>query len=110
MRAPKEPKRGHRHRRAKPRNECWKLVIGEREPGRKKINNWQEKTSYKNNDHEGAISPVRSADRLLIVLGARPINPTNNHVGNEADEKDNVPGLNSHGYRRCLTTSELMSA
>src|SRR5262245_32965704 len=97
MRAPEEPKRRHHHRRPKPRNERWKLVIGEREPGREQIDYRQEKASYKNNYHEGAISHVRSADRLLIVLGARPINPTNNHVGNEADEKYNVPGLNSHG-------------
>src|SRR5262245_60766414 len=106
MRAPEEPKRGHRHRRAKPRNECWKLVIGEREPGREQINNLQEKTSYRNNDHEGAISPVRSADCLFIVLGPRPINPPNNHVGSEADEKGNIPRLNSHSDRRCRTTIE----
>src|SRR5215510_6266337 len=101
MRAPEEPKRGHHYRRAKPRNESWKLVIGEREPGREQIDYRQEKGSYRNDDHEGAISPVRSADRLFIVLGSRRINPTNNHVGNEADEKDNVPRLNSHGDRRC---------
>src|SRR5580693_312299 len=98
MRAIEEPERGHRQKRATPRNECRKMVISEPEPGCKQIQQRQKKAPRTDADEQGPFERIQPTDYFLIAFGAPRKHTPNTNVSDEADEKNNVPGLNRNSH------------
>src|ERR1700736_2253603 len=100
MRAPEQPERDHHHSRAAPWNECWQMIISERQPGCEQIQRRHDNASHKDNCNQGAITCIHSANHFYIAFCAHAKDATDRHVDNHTDQKKKVPHLDSH---KCLS-------
>src|ERR1035438_10527215 len=102
MGSPKEPQREPQNSGATPWRQNRKAIVCKSEPRSEQIEDRQQEAAQTDKRKQYPFSCIRSVDGLLDAASASFKDPTNTDVGNEANEENEVPRLDSHG---CVTIS-----
>ena len=93
MRAPEQPQRDDHQRSPNPLNKSRNAIVGKSQQGSKQIENWEDHASDCHDHYQDNFAAIAPAHRLHLSFASLLKDPANNHVGNETNQKNNIPGL-----------------